>query len=546
MGSVGNETPLIGNNANGTYINGDNGTNGNHASSITDPSTEVDFDAIVIGAGYSGIRMMYELKKRGLSSTCFEAAPGVGGTWHYNRYPGARTDSESWVYKFTFLENLDMPWKPSERYPTQPESERYFNLIVDTFGLRKDIRFDTRIVQVLRDEPRNSWQVTTDKGVKCTCRYLIPATGPLATPLKAPFPKEELFRGEIYTTGLWPSKHVDFTGKRVAIVGTGATAVQLIPIVARNASQLTVFQRTPNYVLPARNYPMEDSEWAEIERNREMHNRDARQSIFGLSVVDSTKGLADFESPKAVQKSLEKAWERGGFYLVFQTMSDLLTNPESNMIAQEFVRAKIRNVVDDPATAELLCPKYMIFSKRPPLGHHYYEAFNRPTVKLVDISNNPINSFTKEGLKTADTQYEFDIIILAIGFDAVTGTLSLIDIRNGEGDELSEQLDSKWETAYGITVRGYPNLFMPYGPLAPYGNFPVPVDNTCHWIGRLIEHMRENGYAKAESTAEFGKAWQESSEVIFNSTLMATHARETRSWWVTSQHLSFDTNDDIG
>lgn len=286
-------------------------------------STGVDFDAIVIGAGYSGIRMMYELRQRNLSSRCFEAASGVGGTWYFNRYPGARTDSESWVYKFTFLENLDMPWKPSERYPTQPESERYFNLVVDYFDLRKDIQFSTRVKYIQRDEARNLWQVTTDKEEKCTCRYLIPATGPLATPLKAPFPHEELFQGKIYTTGIWPKEDVDFHGKRVAVVGTGATAVQIIPIVARNAKQLTVFQRTPNYVLPARNYPMEDSEWTEHERNRANHHRDARSSAFGLSLVDSTKKLADFDSPQAVQRCLEKAWERGGFYLVFQTMSDV-------------------------------------------------------------------------------------------------------------------------------------------------------------------------------------------------------------------------------
>jgi cyclohexanone monooxygenase len=200
------------------------------------------------------------------------------------------------------------------------------------------------------------------------------------------------------------------------------------------------------------------------------------------------------------------------------------------MVAQEFVRSKIRNVVDDPVTAELLCPNYTIFSKRPPLGHHYYETFNRPNVQLVDIAKTPIETFTQGGLKTADNEYQFDIIILAIGFDAVTGTLGLIDVRNSDGIELSQHLETKWETAYGITVNGFPNLFMPYGPLAPFGNFPVPVDNTCLWVGRMISHMKEKGYSKVESTSEFGKFWQESSEVIFNSTLMAAGARETRSW----------------
>ncbi|KAK5193921.1 hypothetical protein LTR99_005849 [Exophiala xenobiotica] len=492
----------------------------------------VDFETIVIGAGFGGVRMMYECQKRGMTAKLFEAGSNVGGTWYWNRYPGARTDTESWVYILTFLEEIDMGWKWKERFPTQPEVEQYVNHVVDHLDLRKDMEFNTRVTAAHRDEANNIWKVTTSKGTTYTCTFLISATGPLATPLKPPFPGLNSFRGEWYQTGLWPQHKVDFAGKRVAVVGTGATAVQVIPIVAHTAKTLTVFQRTPNFVLPARNHPLTDDQLAELRRDCHDIFQRARTSAFGMDIPDSRRRFADIKSDAEAQRVLDFGWEIGGFRFIFQTFADMLTNQKCNDLAAEFVRNKIRSIVEDHDTAELLSPHYPVLSKRPPLGHYYYEAFNRDNVKLVDIKKNPIKDITPTGLRTGTTEYEFDVIIFALGFDAITGTLAQIDLRGSQGQDLGQQLRESLATAYGITVENFPNLFMITGPLSPFANIPPVIDNTADWIGRTIMYMRDHGYARIDTKRETAEAWREKVNAVFNATVLPQGARDTHSWYV--------------
>jgi cation diffusion facilitator CzcD-associated flavoprotein CzcO len=493
---------------------------------------DVEYDALVIGAGFGGIRMLYELGKRGFSAKAFEAGTGVGGTWYWNRYPGARTDSESWIYVLTFQEQLGLDWDWKERFPTQPEVERYLNHVTDHLDLRKHIELNTRVTTAHWNDAKCLWELSTASGKTYTTNFLITATGPLATPLEPPFPELDSFKGEWYQTGLWPKNKVDFAGKRVAIIGTGATAVQVIPIVAHNAKTLTVFQRTPNFVLPARNYPLTEDQQVALRRDCETLLNRARTQSFGMDMVDATLKSTDLSTDAEVQKVLEFGWEIGGFRFIFETFADMLTNAKCNDAAAEFVRNKIRSIVKDKETADLLCPHYAILSKRPPLGHFYYEAFNRDNVQLVDVKNNPIRAITPTGLRTETNEYEFDMIIFAVGFDAITGTLAQIDLRGKNGTVLADELEKDMLTAYGITTPGFPNLFMVSGPQAPFANIPVIIDNTVDWIGRTVSFMRANGQQRMETKEDVARNWAQKVEAIFNMTVLPEGAKQTKSWYI--------------
>ena len=476
--------------------------------------------------------MLYELGKRGLSTKAFEAGSGVGGTWYWNRYPGARTDSESWIYVLTFQEELGLDWDWKERFPTQPEVEQYLNRVTDHLDLRKHIELNTQITAAHWDATKNVWEVATSKGEKHTTTFLITATGPLATPLKPPFPGLESFKGEWYQTGLWPKHKIEFAGKRVAVVGTGATAVQVIPIVAHNAKSLTVFQRTPNFVLPARNYPLTEDQQVALKRDCQSVLGRARTQSFGMDMVDATIKSTDLDTDADMRRVLEFGWEIGGFRFIFETFADMLTNPKCNEAAAEFVRNKIRSIVKDKDTAELLCPYYTILSKRPPLGHFYYEAFNRQNVELVDVKNNPIQTITPTGLRTGTKEYDFDMIIFAVGFDAITGTLAAIDLRGAQNQHLGQQLNRDMSTAYGITTPGFPNLFMVSGPQAPFANIPVIIDNTVDWIGKTISFMRANSHQRIETNENVARQWTEQVEGVFNATVLPEGAKQTHSWYI--------------
>ncbi|MEX2480127.1 MAG: NAD(P)/FAD-dependent oxidoreductase [Gammaproteobacteria bacterium] len=490
---------------------------------------EVDFDAIVIGAGFGGLRMLHELRELGLSARVIEAGSDVGGTWYYNRYPGARTDSEAWLYAFSFSKQIQDEWDWSERFPGQAEALAYLNYVADVCDMRRDIVVGTRVTSARYDEASGVWQVSTDRGETHSCTYLVTATGPLSTPYKPDFPGFEDFEGEWYLTGNWPKEPVSFSGKRVAVIGTGATAVQAIPLIAKTAAEVTVFQRTPNYVIPARNMPLTDFDREEYRRRYDAIWERTRHQAFGFDFRDAGRNVADV-SPEECRQILERGWETGTFRFLFETFDDIFTDEHANAVVAEFVREKIRTIVEDPETAELLCPDdHPLGAKRPPLGHYYYETFNRDNVKLVSVRDNPITGISKHGVLVGEDEYPADVIVFATGFDAVTGTLNRIDIRGRGGKAMNEHWAAGPQTYLGITVDGFPNLFMIGGPQSPFANIPVIIDGCVDWIGRAIGHLRANNRRTIEPTVGAVGTWGRHMDDLVNLTVLP---RSRGSWFM--------------
>lgn len=490
----------------------------------------VDFDAAIIGAGFSGIRALYELRQRGLTARVFDAASDVGGTWFWNRYPGARTDSESWVYAFRFSKDLLNEWSWSERYPTQPEVERYLRHVVDKFDLRKDMQFNTRLVSAVFDEDTETWVITTEEGGTYRAHYLVTGLGHLSNPYRPPFRSLGDFRGQWYQTARWPHGGVDVAGKRVAVIGTGATGVQLIPLVAEQAAHVTVFQRTPNWVLPARNHPLDEAAWREIRADYDAIWDKVFAQNFALP-YDSAGRVAADVSPLEQQEILERGYQTGHFQFLFETFDDVLIEGETNELVCEFLRGKIRQTVKDQATAELLCPRYPLLAKRPPLGHFYYETFNRDNVTLVDVSEKPIEDATPDGLRTADAEYPADVIIFATGFDAVTGAYLSLDIVGREGVHLKEKWSDGPRTNLGEMIDGFPNLFLVDGPHQPFANIPAVIDRSVRWIGRTVGRMREEKQTVIEPTPEAVDKWTSLMPELLERTILAK-GKNVHAWFL--------------
>lgn len=483
--------------------------------------TPVDVDTVVIGAGFAGLRALYDLQQRGISARCLESAPEVGGVWYWNSYPGARTDSQSWIYAFSFSEELQNEWDWSERYTSQRESLEYLKYVADRFDLRKDITFNTKVTSAIYDADREVWTVTTSEGEELTTRFVITAVGPLSDPHQPDFPGLDSFGGEWYMTARWPEAHVDLTGKRVAVIGTGATGVQMIPTIAHTADHVTVFQRTPNYVVPARNTTMSKHELEGIRSRYEEIWKQARSQVFGFDLAPAGRVSEDVTAEEA-QLILERGWEIGGFHFMFETFDDMFTDDRTNDLASEFIRNKIRTIVKDPATAELLCPKdYPFCGKRPPLGHYYYETYNRDNVTLVDVSKEPISQITPHGLKAGDTEYEVDVIIFATGFDAATGAITQIDIRGRDGESIAAKWENGPVTNLGTLADGFPNLFMIFGPQTPFANAPVVIEDSSQWIADAIVHMRDEKLGTIEAEVDASKQWAELLLTILNATVVA-------------------------
>jgi cation diffusion facilitator CzcD-associated flavoprotein CzcO len=495
--------------------------------------TKSEFDVVVIGVGFGGLRMMWELHQLGMSVKAFERGSDVGGTWYWNRYPGARTDCEAWVYCMFFDEQLKQDWDWPERYPQQRDVERYLRHVADRFDLRKDIQFDTTITSAVYDEARNLWMVSTEHGETVTCRYLISATGLLHMAYEPPFPGLDTFCGEWYLTSQWPKESVEFGGKRVALVGTGATGVQVVPEVARMADHLRVFQRTPNYVVPNRNHPLEASQRNEIKRTYDRILEQVRQHSFAFPMDPAGRVYDEDRSAEEVRRILDAAWEAGGFYYLFTAFDDLLIDMRSNEIASEYLRDKIRTIVKDPETAEKLIPNYPFGSKRPPLGHSYYEAFNRDNVDVVDVSGNPIAEITPRGIRLENgDEHEADIIIFALGFDAFTGVLTQMDVRGRGGVTMKEKWVEGPHTYLGITVDGFPNFFMLSGPQSPFANIPVVLDKSVAFIGRVLRYMRERGLDRTEPTEEAVKVWGDTCDALLDVVPPIKAGLTVRSWFV--------------
>jgi cation diffusion facilitator CzcD-associated flavoprotein CzcO len=493
-------------------------------------SGATDVDAIIIGAGFAGLRALYELRRLGLTVKLFEAGSDVGGTWYWNRYPGARTDSEAWAYCYSFSEELQDEWVWPERMPTWDQVLAYLRHVADRFDMRKDIQFDTRIRSAAYDESMNSWLIVSEKGHPLRSRYLVTATGLLTVPLDPPFKGLETFAGEKYLSSRWPNGRVDLKGKRVAMIGSGSTAVQILPVIAHTAAHVTMFQRTPNYVLPGRNHPLDEDQREGIRAHRHEIWNVVRNQVFAFPIEPANR---TYESvpPERRRAIFEAGWEDGGFRFVFGTFDDLLVNETSNAAAAEFIRDKIRAIVKDPKTASLLCPTYPFGLKRPPLGNFYYESFNRPNVSLVDVSKNPILEITPTGLRTRTEEYEFDVLVFALGFDAMTGALTHMDIRGRNGQTIRDKWSAGPRTHLGITVDGFPNFFMISGPHTPFANVPPIIDGTVSWIGRAIRSLREGGYESIEATPEAVQAWGRHIQDLLDATLLGK-GTEVNSWFL--------------
>ena len=490
---------------------------------------DVDVDVLIVGAGFSGLRTLIEVRRLGLTASLIEAGSDVGGTWYWNRYPGARTDSQAWVYGFP-LEEMRNDWRWPERFATQPQTHGYLKQVADTFDLWPDIKFNTRVVAATLDEEARTWRISTDSGEETSARFFVTATGQLSLPYFPDFEGLAEFQGEWYQTQRWPEGGVSFDGKRVAIVGTGATAVQVIPIVAEEAAHLTVFQRTPNYVLPARNDALSDHDVNMIRKNFDEIFGRAFSQAFGMDIPPSAGRIAADCTPEEQQQVLERGWEYGGFRYLFETFDDLLTDEHANYLAAEFIRNKIRAIVRDPRTAELLCPKdYPLGGKRPPLGHYYYETFNRDNVSLVDISEAPIR-IEANGIRTGGELHEVDAIIFATGYDALTGTLNKIDIRGRNGVALRDRWTEGPRTHLGMLVDGFPNLFMVAGPQSPFANIPVVSEYCVQWLSRLLKAMHERGADTFETTHEAVEEFSQLTEAVLDATVLRRGGK--RTWFL--------------
>jgi cyclohexanone monooxygenase len=490
------------------------------------------FDAVVVGAGFSGLYMLHRLRDTlGLSARVYEAASDVGGTWFWNRYPGARCDSESYFYSFSDRLSQDLleEWTWTERYAAQPEILSYLRHVADRFDLRKDIRFDTRVTGAEYDEATGRWTVRTDDGGEVSATYLITAVGCLSTTNLPEFPGRDSFRGTWHHTGAWPHEGVDFTGKRVAVVGTGATAVQAIPEIAQDAEHVYVFQRTANYDIAGGNRPMDEADGRKIKENYREIWENTRGTGFGFPYATSERTALSV-SEEERERVFREAWERGGFRLG-TTFSDLLLDEKANETAAEFLRARIRERVTDPAVAELLSPRdHPFFTKRPPLENGYYETFNRPNVTLLDLRGAPLEEITPAGVRTADAEYEVDVIVYATGFDAMTGTLFKLGIRGRDGRALKDEWAQGPHSYLGLATHGFPNLFMITGPQSPsvLSNMPVSIEQHVDWLTDLLRHLRDTGQDTVEAMPEAEDDWVEHHNEVTAATLLP----RANSWWV--------------
>jgi cation diffusion facilitator CzcD-associated flavoprotein CzcO len=489
----------------------------------------VTLDAVVVGAGFAGLYALHKLRSQGLSVRVYEAAPEVGGTWYYNRYPGARCDVESVDYCYSFSDDLQQEWTWTEKYATQAEILRYMNWVADKLDLRSGITFNTRVISAAFDEDTLRWTVTTDGGEVVTAQFCIMATGPLSAALTPDFPGLSTFAGEVYHTAHWPHRPVDFTGKRVAVIGTGSSGIQSVPIIAEQADQLHVFQRTPNYSVPAGNRPLTDDDVAEYKANYAERCRLSWRSGGGSPHIAHPK-LTMQATAEERREAFEKRWELGGV-LFSKTFSDQMTNMAANEEARKFYEEKVRAVIDDPDVADLLIPTdHPIGTKRICTDTTYFQTFNRPNVNIVSVRKTPIESIDATGINTSDAHYDLDAIVLATGFDAMTGALAEIEIVGRGGQRLRDDWADGPRTYLGLAVDGFPNLFLVSGPGAPavLANMVLHAEAHVNWIADAITFLDGHGYTAIEPTSDAVDGWI----TELNQRAEATLFPKANSWYM--------------
>ena len=487
------------------------------------------YDAIVVGAGFAGLYMLHRLRLQGMRVRVFEAGDGVGGTWFWNCYPGARCDVESMQYSYSFSEEIQQAWVWSERYPRQEEILKYINHVADHLDLRKDIQFNTRVIGGQFHSNSTTWSVQTSDGQLHTARFLITATGCLSASRVPDMSGLDGFKGEWFHTGQWPKTPVDFKGKRVGVIGTGSSGIQLIPMIAKEAKELVVFQRTPNFSIPAWNRPLSIEQQDAWKVNYAEHRRRARNTRSGILYDYSTRATTEV-SKQDRDAEYERRWAKGGANFT-HAFNDIFTNRESNELAAEFVRNKIRSIVKDPAVAGMLTPKdHAIGTKRICVDTDYYKTFNNAHVKLVDIRATPLQEIKPKGIRTSDALYELDCIVFATGYDAVTGALERLNLQGEKGQLLKDEWTSGPRTYLGLMTVGFPNLFFITGPGSPsiLTNVIVSIEQHVDWIARCIQHMNATQNSKIQAQAHAQEAWVQKVNDLAKNTLFPA----SDSWYM--------------
>ncbi len=495
-----------------------------------DQAGGVDYDAVIIGAGFSGLGMLQQLGRAGFTAHVYETGDNVGGTWYWNRYPGICCDSEATVYQFGFDQDLMEEWEYKSRYPNGPEVLSYLNHFADRYDLRKDISFNTRIAAATVDADSGIWTVKTAGGEEVSCRYLITGVGCLSAAQMPDIPGIHSFAGKQYHTAQWPHEGVDLTGLRVGVIGTGSTGIQIIPPIAKEVGELYVFQRTANYSIPNRNRPLTAEEKARIKANCMELREEARYTPTG-NLVEPRPMSALSVSDEERLATYEEDWDYGGFKLLFGGYEDLVVDEAANETVAEFVREKIRAVVEDPDTAELLTPRdHAIGTKRPPLDAEYFETFNQDNVHLVDIRSAPIEEVTEAGIRTAAEEIDLDVIIYATGFDTMTGSLDKIDIHTSAGARLADKWAGAPSTYLGLSTHGFPNLFMITGPGSPsvLSNMPTSIEQHIEWVLDCLQYAKENGVDRIEANLAAEEEWTQHVDDVANTTLLT----RTKSWYM--------------
>jgi cyclohexanone monooxygenase len=491
---------------------------------------ERSVDIAVVGAGFAGMYTVVKAREMNMSVQVFEAGTDVGGTWYWNRYPGARCDIESVEYSYSFDNTLQQEWEWTERYAPQPEILKYAQHVADRFDLRTDIQFSTRVESAHFSEDNNTWTVTTDKGDVVTARFVVFATGCLSSANRPHFPGAESFTGEVYHTGEWPHNGVDFSGKSVGLIGTGSSAIQSIPIIAQDSAHLTVFQRTASFSIPARNESIDQDYVAKV-KSAYPEFRDANRQQTGAFGSNIRRGeTSALESTDQERwDEFERRWDEGGFAFL-SSYNDFLLRKDANDLVAEFVRQKIRSIVKDPATADLLMPTQVIGCKRLCLDTGYYETFNRDNVTLVAVDNHPIERITKHGLVVDGVEHTFDVLVYATGFDAMTGSLLKIDIRGRNSQSLADAWHAGPVTYLGLNTAGFPNMFMVSGPGSPsvLTNMIMSIEQHVEWIADCIAHMTRNDLSVIETTEQSQSEWVAFVNAVADKTLYPS----CNSWYL--------------
>jgi cation diffusion facilitator CzcD-associated flavoprotein CzcO len=493
---------------------------------LADTAPNLDFDAIIVGAGMSGMYQLHRLRKLGMRVRVFEAGTGVGGTWYWNRYPGARFDSESYSYGYSFSRELLEEWSWSEHFAGQPETLRYLNHVADKFGLRGDIEFRSRVTAASWQENTRSWNVALEDGRSFRARFLITAIGPLSAPIMPRIEGVDRFEGQSFHTARWPHEPVDLAGRRVAVIGTGATGVQTIQTIAAGVGSLTVFQRTPNWCAPLHNSKIDAQTQEKIRSGYPEMFRRCLETFACFIHTPDPRGTFEV-SDEEREAFFEKLYAEPGFGIWQGNFRDILIDRKANALISDFVARKIRQRVNDPEVAEKLIPKNHGFgTRRVPLETRYYEVYNQDNVELVDITATPIERITPRGIKTSDREYEFDIIIYATGFDAITGGFDRIDIRGAGGARLKDRWKSGPETYLGVLVDGFPNMTMLMGPHTALGNIPRSIEYNVDWVTGLLRYARETNLTRVEATAMGVTAWTDHVKALGAGLL----SNEVNSW----------------